>query len=504
MDDPMKIIHKYKNNNGRIQYHIHIFVGDIIGKKYKDVLNKIQNLDLYRALTELTIKELDLMTEKYGEHWYEKFFNSYHIEFTKEITIKNTVKMAELKKMYGNEWIKTHFDNYKKRLEVVSYSYETRIKTLMERKNMERTLKKKIKDEDDAIVDYSTIKKRETVNLDRIKSKDYDIVGDSQSEYSIGCDDPSTSEEDEQQNSRVPLQDEYRVRDMGPTFVRDGSDVESDSSDIDSDYEVISDEDEDEINMSGGNDQDEIPDPIPEEIFGEIPEELTDGADDTTEDSTNVDDEDIESLFNDLDDIDENVAVTTRDIKTVLNEANYNKIYNQISPFDTSKDMNMFDENLKNVIHKNYIYHQYIYKDDTIKTIHGKICCGFKNNEKFGENAFIVPSYQYLWSEYMFENEIKKVMIGQKWIVKNDILRMDIEPNTNIGVYEDLRGNLKKIRDNIKRHGKIKREDDEQSVFYDYEGYYAANEIFMTDIYNDLGLGYNPTCLLYTSPSPRD
>lgn len=480
MNDPMKIIHKYKNNNRHVQYHIHIFVGDIIGKKYKDVLNKIQNMDLYRALTELTVRDTDLMTGKYGDYWYEKFFNSYHIDFTKEITLKNTVKMNELKKIYGAEWVKTHFDNYKKRIEPVSYSYETRIRTLMERKNMERTLKKKIKEDDDIIIDYSTTKKRETVNLDRIKSSEFDIIGEKvpskstaneDDEYSIGCDDPSTS----------------------------GSESASDEidSDVDSDYEIVS-EDE-EIEMVGGEGSDEmdtdadaIPPAIEEEILGEVPPELAEeAAEDITEESSNIDNDDIESLFSGLDDVDENVNITTRDIKTVLSEANYNKIYNQISTFDTGKDMNMFNEDLKNVYHKNYIYHQYIYKDDTVKTIHGKICCGFKNNEKYGENAFIVPSYQYLWAEYPFENEIKKIMIGQKWIIKNNVMPMDIEPNTNIGVYEDLRGNLKNLRDSIKRHGKIKREDDEQSVFYDYEGYYTSNEIFMTDIYNDLGIGYS-------------
>ena len=44
MNDPIKVIHKYKNNNGRIQYHINIFLGDICNKKCMAVLDKIKNM----------------------------------------------------------------------------------------------------------------------------------------------------------------------------------------------------------------------------------------------------------------------------------------------------------------------------------------------------------------------------------------------------------------------------------------------------------------------------
>ena len=152
----------------------------------------------------------------------------------------------------------------------------------------------------------------------------------------------------------------------------------------------------------------------------------------------------------------------------------------------------MFDENLRDVFHKNYIVNQYIYKDDTIKTIYNKICCGFKNNNKFGDNTYIIPSYQYLWSEYQYNNIINKVMIGQKWILRNDLLRLDVEPNANLGIYEDLRGNLKTLRDNIKRQGKIKREDDGNNILFDYQSYFTYNELFLIDIYNELGQNYSP------------
>ena len=38
MDDPIKIIFKYKNNNRRTQYHTYIFIGDQ-PKNITDILN---------------------------------------------------------------------------------------------------------------------------------------------------------------------------------------------------------------------------------------------------------------------------------------------------------------------------------------------------------------------------------------------------------------------------------------------------------------------------------
>ncbi len=170
-------------------------------------------------------------------------------------------------------------------------------------------------------------------------------------------------------------------------------------------------------------------------------------------------------LFDDIDEMDKNIKLTTKEIKEAIGNDTYDKLGKKIIDFDNKKDNVMFDENLKDVINKNYITHQYIYKDDTIKNMRNKICCAFKNNNKFGENTFIIPSYQYIWSEYKYNGDVKKVMIGHKWIIKNDLLNIDVEPNNNLGMYEDLRGILKSLRDNIKRQGKVKYEDDENKHY---------------------------------------
>jgi len=479
MENPIKIIHKYKNSNNRIQYHIHIFIGDILDKKQMAVLQKIKNMNFYSALTDITEQEIEILVGKYGEFWYEKFFNSYHIAFTKETTNKNAVKMKELKERYGIEWIKAHFDNYQKHLETVTYSYETKIRDLIERKNVERTIKKKITTDIDENVDYTTTRGKETasgqmiggdfpeLDLDEIMSNEYNIIGgsvlqggaskqqDSDSEYEGTCNDSSSSTDDDLSERS---DNEFNIS-------------ESDENDL---VEIRSDDE-----LVGGQNEDRPFDPTSNESSDQDLEDL----DDT---------DDIESIFSELDDVDKNVNITTRDIKTILSEKTYDNIYNKIATFDKSNDTNMFDANLKNIYEKNYITHQYIYPDDTIKKIHGKICCGFKNNDIYGKNPYIIPSYQYFWSEYLINGVVNKVMVGQKWVIKNDIAHIDIEPNPNLGIYEDLRGNLKKMRDNMKRQGKIKRDDDDQNTLTEYDGYYTCNEIFMTDIYNDLGLDYNP------------
>jgi hypothetical protein len=39
-----------------------------------------------------------------------------------------------------------------------------------------------------------------------------------------------------------------------------------------------------------------------------------------------------------------------------------------------------------------------------------------------------------------------KIMLGQKWIRRNELLSIDIEPNDNLYVYEKLKGNLKLLK----------------------------------------------------------
>lgn len=516
MEDPMKVIHKYKNNNGRIQYHIYIFLGDIVEESCMKVLRKIKNVDLYNSLVTLDQKESEILIKNYGPFWYEKFFNSYHISFTKETTVKNPTKMKELQSIYGAEWISLHFVNYKKRIEVTTYSYATVVKEERERKIVKKIIQKQA---DEELIDYTTAGKHATSTLSRVVSKKkFENWCKDESSSDEECDDDSDGESDTNRGFESQTDSEYS---------ESGSESESE---LDSDgYTTEPDEDDNSDEISEGGDEDEIigripmrsnrsnlldhkfiggaakgeendellnfPPDDPDYVTSDITLEDVDAVDAKTiefETEVEQDLEDVDILFGELDDADKNIKLTTKEIKAAISLETYDKINKKILDFDSSKDNNMFDENLKDLYQKNYITNQYIFKDDTIKTIHNKICCAFKNNNKFGENTYIIPSYQYLWSEYLYKGQIEKVMIGQKWIVKNDILKLDTEPNTNLGVYEDLRGNLKNLRDNIRRLGKIKREDDDNNILFDYEGFYTYNELFMIDLYNELGLDYDP------------
>lgn len=447
MNDPIKVIHKYKNNNGRIQYHINIFLGDICNKKCMAVLDKIKNMNLFSALTEIPQSDIDILIKRYGEYWYEKFFNNYHINYIKETTYKNASKMKNLRDRYGKDWIDLHFVNYRKHLETITYSYEAKMKQLIERANMDRTIKQKFREEIEEMGDYTTMKNKEIVP---------ELMAQS------------------------PVEEVPEIE--TPQLTSDFSDTLS----------TISELTDSDISVDGFHQNIDVSSDISDEgMIGGISGQFDDYS--PSEPSEEEFESEVDALFSQFDETDPNAIITTNDIKTVLSNSEYNKIYNQILDFDRSKDSNMFDEKLSDVYQKNYILHQYIYKDDTVKTIKKKITAGFKNNDKFGNNTYIVPSYQYLWSEYYLKGVVKKVMIGEKWIVKNDLIKIDIEPISNLGIYEDLRGDLKTLRDDMKRQGKIKRDDDEQNVFYDYEGYYTCNEIFLIDIYNELGLDYNPS-----------
>ena len=489
MNDPIKIIHKYKNNNNRIQYHIHIFIGDILDDKCMRILRKIKDMDLYTSLISLEEREREIIEKNYGEYWYEKFFNSYHVNNTKESTLKNPTKMKELASIYDTKWINDHFVNYINRLETITYNYEYVVKEERERKTIKKLMQKQQAEADD-IIDYTTFGLRRAADaalgegksslsfdLDRIHSEDgLGIKGPQNKPFKI------VNDEDQQDW----CQEESSEEEIESEFDLDSDDSTLSEAEI-SDGEI---EDVFDPNQTGGQNPDDYENAaLPEFDFYDSEAELE------TQDFDSLVEQDLENvdiIFSDIDDTDKNIKLTTREIKEAISNETYEKISKKIADFDDSKDNSMFDENLKDIFTKNYITHQYIFKDDTIKIIHNKICCAFKNDNKFGENVYIIPSYQYLWTEYQYKNEVRKIMLGQKWIVKNDILKIDIEPNTNIGVYEDLRGNLKSLRDNIKRQGKIKREDDENNILFDYEGYFTYNEIHMIDIYNELGTNYDP------------
>ena len=56
MKNPYKIIHKFKNNNGRIQYMIYIFVGPLIDNEILKILDSFANKDFYNTISTISKK----------------------------------------------------------------------------------------------------------------------------------------------------------------------------------------------------------------------------------------------------------------------------------------------------------------------------------------------------------------------------------------------------------------------------------------------------------------
>jgi hypothetical protein len=201
-----------------------------------------------------------------------------------------------------------------------------------------------------------------------------------------------------------------------------------------------------------------------------------------------------------VEEVDKNASKTSTLINEIIEKNENTDVQNEMNtmtPFDESKNDKPYDETLKNVYSKQYIYNQYIYMDDTIKKIKEKICASILFSDVFNKkHKYLIPSRIYLWSTYEFidskrQTKTQKLMLGQKWIVRNEILPIDIEPNENIKVYENIKGSLRSIRDNMRKYSsRIKYENDENNILEDYQDFINNREIYMIDIYHELGIGY--------------
>lgn len=272
-----------------------------------------------------------------------------------------------------------------------------------------------------------------------------------------------------------------------------GGDDDDDNADHNYDYY----DDENDKNLDDFDDTDTISSKIEKEKKREDEEtdedEFNKGVDYDVFKDEDMDIEDIEKLYQQEDvELDANATHTSDMIKKALNDDSlFKRIDKNMIEFDQEKDSSIYVEKLKNVYNKIYVKSQFIFSDDTIKDVKNKICCAIKNNKKFGDYLYINPSRQYLWAEYIYNNNIEKVMIGQKWLRRNELLDIDIEPDNRIYMYEQLKDKLNTLRHNIRKFGnKIRREDDENNILYDYENYITDNEIHMIDVYNELGKGY--------------
>ena len=405
MNNPIKLIYKYKNLNKRIQYQLFIFIGFKISPDIKTILEKIRNLNFYDSLIELNLKEYQKLENYYGKFWFKKFFTLENLQLSINLIEKTNQKKKEIDKKFGIDW----FNNLKKENvfdDKMMYSYQYLYKKEREAKEREKNLREK----QDVEYDYSTKKNQ--------------IGGEEE--------DMDNVEEDDPDNSNIVI----------------------DNNDFD---------DVDEFDL-----------------------------------------EELDNMYR-SDNIDQNIETTSKLIdKIMISDEKNITSKNKLIDFPDDKDNVMYDDTIKNLYKKNYIYEQYIFKDDTIKKIKEKICCSIKLNnifEKSGDlkhNAYLTPSRMYLWSKYEFIDQIdnikktEQMMLGQKWIKRNELLKIDIEPNENLKIYQDLRGDLLYLKQDMRKYGsRIKREEDEFNLLEHYDRYIQNNEIYILDIFNEIGINNN-------------
>ena len=106
MKNPIKIIHKFKNNNLRIQYKVFIFIGSLLDENIMKILKIIEDKDFINSLLLLSDKQIKEITNFYGEAWYKKFFTSYHINSQILFIKNNNSKRKLLESKMGKDFVK--------------------------------------------------------------------------------------------------------------------------------------------------------------------------------------------------------------------------------------------------------------------------------------------------------------------------------------------------------------------------------------------------------------
>ena len=141
MRNPIKIIHKFKNNNRRIQYKVYIFLGSQVDDNVMKLLKRIEDKDLLTSFTILSDKEIKQLEKYYGEKWYEHFFTSYHINYQINNIKNNSSKRKSLESKLGKDWVNKFLNEPV--VKKVSYSYAASYYNYLLMKNKIKTLTRK-------------------------------------------------------------------------------------------------------------------------------------------------------------------------------------------------------------------------------------------------------------------------------------------------------------------------------------------------------------------------
>jgi len=451
MNNPKKIIFKFKNKNRRIQYHTYIYIGPLLQNNNRKIIESFKDKTFYETLIGIKKKEIKILTDIYSQYWYKYFFNFYHLEHEISKIKNNQTKKNILKRKFGSSWIKEHINDNKTILPITKHSYQFDTskqliyKIMINRKNQKK---------------FNLFNTNNKLNY-RLNQKG-------------GNEQINIGEIDEEVNIE---EDDDNIFNRFNQSKRD-NDIDSDSDSI-SDNQNIK---EEEITIGSKK----------------MPEVETNLFDNEGENEINLETLEAEFL---KDESDENIKQTSKLIDRAIEQGKLKKETMIVHKFPEKKNEIMYDENLKNSYSKSYIYSTYLFEDDSIKKIKKKISISLINNPifigSFKHNNYLIPSRMYLYAKHKYKNkftkklEEEKIMIGQKWIIKNELLDIDTEPFYNLKSYENLKNNMKYLASNIvKTNKKIRREDNQNYLFEHYKEYVQNNELYMIDIYNDLGINY--------------
>ena len=101
MNEPVKVVFKYKNNHQKMQYLVYIFIGYMVEKNIMGILDKIKTTNFYDTLMSVSKKEIKSLEKYYSDNWYNYFFLTEHIEYSKGQIAKNkTKKQSIIDKFY--------------------------------------------------------------------------------------------------------------------------------------------------------------------------------------------------------------------------------------------------------------------------------------------------------------------------------------------------------------------------------------------------------------------
>jgi hypothetical protein len=108
--NPLKIIHKFKNNNRRIQYIQYIFIGSFISDEVNDILESIKTKNFFDTINTLSKNKINILELAYGQFWYQSFFNRYHMIDQFNSILKNSNKRHIIETKMGTEWFVKHVE----------------------------------------------------------------------------------------------------------------------------------------------------------------------------------------------------------------------------------------------------------------------------------------------------------------------------------------------------------------------------------------------------------